>query len=239
MSEIKRVNPFEAAQQFIQKQFPNCDGALLAGSVVRGEATETSDLDIVIFDQNVQSSYRESLIDFGWNIEVFVHNLNSYKEFFISDYERARPSLPRMVSEGIVLKDFGKMESIKHEAKALLDQGPVKWSQEMINIKRYFITDVLDDFIGCSDRSEEIFIANTLAEMVSEFVLRTNRKWIGTSKWLVRSLRHYDEKFAEHFVAVFETFYKTGDKNKIIQMVDNILEPYGGRLFNGFSLGKN
>lgn len=238
MGYINRLNPFEAAQQFVYKYFPNCHGALLAGSVVRGEATETSDLDIIIFDKNLSSSYRESLIDFGWAIELFVHSLYSYKGFFKSDYERARPTMPRMVSEGIILKDDGIIESIKKEAKELLDKGPEKWSAETIKIKRYFITDALEDFIGSSNRAEEIFIANTLAALVSEFVLRTNCKWIGASKWVVRSLRHYDEGFTEHFVEAFDIFYKTGEKYKIIELIDEVLQPYGGRLFDGFSLGK-
>ena len=55
--EMKKDNPYEAAQKFIEKYFSNCNGALLAGSVVRGEATERSDLDIVIFDDTVPSSY--------------------------------------------------------------------------------------------------------------------------------------------------------------------------------------
>lgn len=76
-----RLKPIEAAQQFIFKHFPNCQGSLLAGSVVRGEATDTSDLDIVVFDKDLTSPYRESFIDFGWAIEVFVHNLTSYKHF--------------------------------------------------------------------------------------------------------------------------------------------------------------
>ncbi|KGM44663.1 nucleotidyltransferase domain-containing protein [Neobacillus niacini] len=235
---MKRFDPCKAAELFILNDFPSCQGALLAGSVVRGEATETSDLDIVIFDSNLSSAYRESVIEFGWNIEVFVHNLTSYKEFFKSDCERARPSLPKMVSEGIVLRDSGFLDLIKQEARDLLEKGPEAWSAETIRIKRYFITDALDDFIGCIMRAEEIFIAHTLAEMVSEFVLRTNRQWIGTSKWILRSLKNYDEKFAYKFVEAFDAFYKTGDKNKIIAMVDDILQPYGGRLFHGFSLGK-
>jgi hypothetical protein len=235
---INRMDPYKAAEQFTLRHFPNCHGALLAGSVVRGEATETSDLDIVIFDKNLKTAYRESVIEFGWNIEVFVHNLTSYKEFFKSDCERARPSLPKMVSEGIVLKDCGILDLIKHEAIELLDRGPEEWSADTIKVKRYFISDALDDLIGSNNRAEEIFIANTLAEFVSEFVLRTNRQWIGTSKWIVRSLRNYDEKFAGHFVEAFDTFYKTGDKNKVIEMVDEILKPFGGRLFQGFSLGK-
>lgn len=235
---MERIDPYQAAEKFTLNHFPDCHGALLAGSVVRGEATETSDLDIVIFDSNLKSAYRESVVEFGWNIEVFVHNLTSYKEFFKSDCERARPSLPKMVSEGIVLRDSGIIEDIKQAAKDLLEVGPEEWSTETVRMKRYFITDALDDFIGCTMRSEEIFIANTLAELVSEFVLRTNRQWIGTSKWIIRSLRNYDETFACRLVDAFDTFYTTGDKNKIIALVDDILHPYGGRLFHGFSLGK-
>lgn len=238
MGDLKRMPAKEAAELFIQKHFPTCQGALLAGSVVRGEETETSDLDIIVFNQHLDSAYRESLIEYDWLIEVFVHNLSSYKEYFASDCERARPSLPRMVSEGIVLQDDGIIMAIKNEAKLLLDKGPLEWSEDIVRMKRYFITDSLDDFIGSSNRAEELFIANTLAELVSEFVLRTNGNWIGASKWIVRSLKQYDEQFAEDFITAFDLYYKTSDKQKVIHLVDHVLQPYGGRLFNGFSLGK-
>jgi predicted nucleotidyltransferase len=239
MKESNKLEPIEAAKLIVDTHYPGCQGALLAGSIVRGEATTTSDLDIVIFDEKIKSSFRESFIEYGWSSEIFVHNLTSYKTFFASDCERARPSLPRMVSEGIVLKDNGIIHLIKKEADELLVRGPQVWSLDTITIKRYFISDTLDDLIGCSDRSEGIFIANSLAEMTSEFVLRTNRKWIGTSKWIVRSLKQYDVGFAERFVHAFDCYYKFDEKHKIIQMVDSILRPYGGRLFEGFSIGKN
>ncbi|WP_093062100.1 nucleotidyltransferase domain-containing protein [Psychrobacillus sp. OK028] len=238
MIDVKKDIPIKVAQKFIEKYFPSCNGALLAGSVIRGEATDTSDLDIVIFDESVPSSYRESFIEFDWPIEVFIHNGSSYKEFFESDRERARPSLPRMVSEGIVLKDDGIIEPIKKEAEDLLMEGPDIWSEETVQIKRYFLTDALDDFIGCSNRAEEIFIANNLAELLSEFVLRTNRRWIGTSKWIVRSLKAFDEDFTNQFVKAFDTYYKTDDKRKVIKLVELVMEPFGGRLLEGFSLGK-
>ena len=74
MGNTKKLKPIEAAKRFINKQFPSCQGAVLAGSVVRGEETDTSDLDIVVFEKSITSSYRESFIDFGWPIEVFVRN---------------------------------------------------------------------------------------------------------------------------------------------------------------------
>ncbi len=235
---MNRIDPVVAAKQFIEKNFSNCQGAILAGSVVRGEATETSDLDIVIFDKNLISSYRESMFDFGWAIEVFVHNLSSYKYYIELDCKSAKPSMPRMISEGIILRDEGILESIKKEAKDILENGPEKWSEEMIRTKRYFITDALDDLIGSQNRAEELFIANTLADLVHEFVLRTNSQWIGSSKWMIRALNQYDETFTEEFVDAFQSFYQTGEKIKVVQIVDKVLEPHGGRLFEGFSLGK-
>jgi predicted nucleotidyltransferase len=238
MDYTKKLLPLEAGERFIQKHYPTCQGALLAGSVVRGEATEMSDLDIVVFDENVKSSYRESHVEFGWPIEVFVHNLTSYKFYFESDYLRARPSLPRMVSEGIVLKDDGIIGSLKIEADILLKKGPEKWTLQTLSTKRYFLTDALDDFLGCSDRAEEIFIANTIAVLLSEFVLRSNCKWMGDSKWIVRSLKQFDEIYAQKFVESFDCYYKNGDKKQIINLVEKALKPHGGRLFNGYSIGK-
>ncbi|MCV9888029.1 nucleotidyltransferase domain-containing protein [Metabacillus halosaccharovorans] len=235
---MEKLNPIEAANQFIEKYFPNCQGALLAGSVVRGEATETSDLDIVIFDKRLASSYRESMFDFGWAIEIFVHNLSSYKYFIDMDCKTARPSMPRMISEGNIIKDEGILQSIKKEAEDILERGPEIWSEDVIRTKRYFLTDALDDFLGSMNRAEEIFIANTIADLVHEFVLRTNRRWIGSSKWIIRALNQYDKKFTEEFVEAFNAYYLTGEKDKVVQLVDKVLEPYGGRLFEGFSLGK-
>lgn len=233
------MKAIDAAQKIIESQFPDCDVALLGGSVARGEETKTSDLDIVILDQNLSSCYRESFFSNGWPVEVFVHNFETYKTFFESDCKRGRPSLPQLVSEGIVLK--GTMQivtSLKQEAEQLLNKGPEKWTEELMRQKRYFITDALDDFIGATKREEELFIANHLADLVHEYVLRVNGQWVGNSKWFIRVLRKYDSLFAEQFVEAFDHFYRTGEKVGLIDFVEKTLENYGGRLFEGFSVGK-
>ncbi|MCG7343179.1 nucleotidyltransferase domain-containing protein [Sporosarcina sp. ACRSL] len=235
---LKRMKAIFAAKRFVDEYFPHCQAAVLAGSVVRGEETPTSDLDIVVFDDLLTEAYRESRIEYNWPIEVFAHTLTSYKTYFRSDAERARPSLPRMVAEGIVLKDSGILATIKNEAAELLNEGPLPWSEQTLMMKRYMLTDALGDFLGTQNEAEALFIANTLAESIHEFVLRTNGHWIGASKWIVRALKQYDEDFADRFVAAFDAFYKTGDREGIITITDEVLAPYGGRLFDGYSLGK-
>ncbi|MBN8208141.1 nucleotidyltransferase domain-containing protein [Bacillus sp. NTK071] len=228
----------QTAKKLVLSTFPSCEAAFLAGSVVRAEATKTSDLDIVVFDLSVSASYRESFFHKGWPVEWYVHNLQSYQFFYEEDCKRARPSLPRMVSEGIILQDNESAIRLQEEATSLLQKGPEKWGEETIVMKRYFLTDVLDDFIGATNRGEELFCAATLAEQLHEFFLRTNNQWIGSSKWIVRALKQYDSNFAEEFVKAFDHYYIMREKEAVILLVDQVLAPFGGRLFDGFSLGK-
>lgn len=53
-----------------------------------------------------------------------------------------------------------------------------------------------------------------------------------------RALKQFDESFAIKFTEAFDAYYKHREKEKIVEIVDEMLQPYGGRLFEGFSLGK-
>lgn len=215
---------------------PKCDIAILSGSVTRGEQTETSDLDIIIIEQE-QSAYRQSVIKFDWKIEVFVYDTKSYQSFFVSDINRARPSLLRMIAEGILLKNHPELERIREEANNLLQNGPAKWDDKAFEMSHYFLSDVLDDFIDSNNKYELICIAGNLLERLHEFILRTNNQWIGSSKWIYRELKRFDIELADKVLSSFNHFYKTGDMNQVIELVNLLLEPYGGQKFEGFKLG--
>ncbi|MBY6036225.1 nucleotidyltransferase domain-containing protein [Fictibacillus nanhaiensis] len=230
-----RISARQAAKRFVETNFPACEVAYLAGSVVRGEETESSDLDIIIIDSSVGESYRQSLMEFDWPIEVFVHNLFTYKNFFKENVDRARPSLPQMCAEGIILRDNGHASRIKNEALQLLKAGPTPWKTVEIENARYHLTDLLNDLEGSTNSIEDLFIVSKLADLTHEFVLRVNGHWIGEGKWIIRALKEYDEFFAERFAEVFDTYYSTRKKVSVIQFVDEIISPFGGRLFEGYS----
>jgi hypothetical protein len=233
-----KLPPVEIAKKFVQSYYPKCDAAILAGSVVRGEYTATSDLDIIIFDSSISSSYRESLVEYEWRIEVFVHSFETYKPYWEQDIERGRPSLPRMLTEGVILVDHKILREIKDHSKTALLNGPSPWAEDTIYLKRYFITDLVDDLIGSKRYAETLYIANTLAERLHEFILRSNRQWIGSSKWIDRALREWDEQLADEFIQALNAVYKLDEKRKLIELAEKIVKPYGGFLFNGFNLGK-
>lgn len=161
-------------------------GSFLAGSVVRGEETPTSDLDIVIITSGDKGApYRESFRAFGWPIEAFIHTAESYRDFFASDAKRRRPSLPMMCAEGIILRDQdGQAIRIKEEARGLIDAGPEPLSAAETNNLRYAITDILDDLLGSQRHDESLFIAYDLAVTATELILSYHQQWLGRGKWV-------------------------------------------------------
>ncbi len=234
------MNAIEAAQAFLIKHFPECSTAFLAGSILRGEATATSDLDIVIVTSREGTPYRESFYEFGWPIEAFVHSSTSYQEFFLSDIKRRHPSLPTMCAEGIILRNTnGLGQSITEEAQMLLRQGPEPLSPREIIDFRYRITDLLDDFVGSEKLGESFFVANNLAVVATNLILGYHCRWIGHGKWVLRALRKFNPDLAQHLTGALENFYQRGEKEGLISFVNQALDLVGGRLFEGYSAGKD
>ncbi|WP_102345717.1 nucleotidyltransferase domain-containing protein [Bacillus sp. Marseille-P3661] len=229
-----KLKPLDAANRFIEEIYPNSSIVILAGSVVREQSTSSSDLDILIIDETENTMSRNCFEKFGWPIETFVYNIESFYTFYEGDCLLGNPILPRMCAEGIILKGGEMARQLQAEAKLRLIDGPLPWTEDQINYSRYMITDSLEDLIGSEDETESLFITNKLAELVHEFILRTNQKWTGQGKWLARAFRQYDEQQATEFFNRFNEYYKGRKKHLLIEYIDMILKPYGGRLFNGY-----
>src|SRR5690348_9439571 len=235
-----RLDALDAARAIVAERYDGCDVALLAGSVVRGQATATSDLDIVIVDVRLAAPYRESFVAHGWPVEAFVNTPESYRRFFASDAERRTPSLPAMCAEGIVLRDRdGLAERIKAEAREWLARGPAPLTPREMHDARYALTDRLEDFIGATRRDEGMFAAHELAALAAEFVLASHGAWSGRGKWLIRALRRFDAETAARLATALEAYYRAARKDELIAFVDDALALVGGRLFAGYSAGKD
>ncbi len=224
-----------AAEAFLREHFPECVAAFLAGSVVRGEATTTSDLDIVIITGVPDAPFRESFVWEGWPIEAFVHNEQSLLSYFASDRELYAPKLQQMCLEGLVLRDHdGLAARTKAEARSQIEAGPSPLTPEETERMRYIVTDLLDDFSGVDHDADAYFIAHDLASASARLILRANRQWLGGGKWTLRALTAFDPYLAEHLAASMSQFYRSGDKKDLLDFAERALAPLGGRLFEGY-----
>jgi hypothetical protein len=235
INDTNRPAPIESARRFVEAHFPECHVAFVASSVLRGEGTITSDLDIVIITGREDAPFRQSFMWEGWPVEAFVHTETSYLDFFARDRVRYEPTLEMMCAEGVVLRDRNSLaERIKATARRELEAGPEPLTQRAIDRIRYTITDLMDDLIGSVRPEESFFIATALAEESVRLLLLRNRRWLGKGKWTLRALRRFDPGMAERLSGALKLFCSTGNKDDLLAFANEVLEPVGGRLFEGY-----
>jgi len=92
----------EIANAILAGRYPDAAVAFAAGSIVRGEATPYSDLDLVVVYPRLACAARESFRHDGCPVEAFLHDPETLEYFFGQvDRPSGVPALPQMVAEGI------------------------------------------------------------------------------------------------------------------------------------------
>lgn len=208
----------------------------LAGSVMRGEATATSDLDIVVVHERLAQARRESFVFEGWPVEAFVHDPETLEHFVEIDRQRGVPSLMRMVLEGVEVpgpSEFSR--TLKQRASEIYDAGPPRLDDEELLLMRYRLTDWVDDIREPRAPEELIGSGAYLYKDVADFFLRSRGLWAAHSKTIPRRLREVDAAFAEEFRVAFEALFADKQQAPVIALVERMLAPHGGLVFEGFT----
>ncbi|MCF6289108.1 MAG: nucleotidyltransferase domain-containing protein [Proteobacteria bacterium] len=232
-----KSSPIETTKQLCKDKYADAMYVLLAGSIIRGEATKTSDLDIVVIYKDIVQAYRASYYYGGYPVEVFVHSLATLEYFFELDKQAGIPSLINMVEEGIEVSNGSNLSSkVKDLAHQFLKKGPPDWGITEIDNARYTITDMIDDIRDPRSVEELYATASVLYSSLANYYFRSQNLWSARGKSIPRRMAKIDASFTEIFTSSFNTLFNSVDPQKVIELSQNILAKDGGFLFNGHKL---
>jgi hypothetical protein len=227
-----------AANAIHSQRYPDAEVIFLAGSLIRGDGTSTSDLDLVVVFEELPSAYRESFRFDQWPVEAFVHDAATLRYFFLEvDRPSGIPSLPTMVSEGIEVprpSEFSR--SLKALANRVIANGPPSWQRTDNEASRYAITNLIDDLREVRSRAEQTASASALYTALANHYLRARGVWSAKDKSIPRRLQQVDSSFAARFIAAFEELFRDGRPAAVIVLTEEVLAPDGGWLFDGYVL---
>lgn len=232
---IERPEPVATVEALRLHRFAKALAVFCSGSVVRGEGTAHSDLDVVVLFEQVPHAERESLVVDGWPVELFIHDLETLAYFFHEDSLQLRPALATMVSEGIVLPRSTELtDKVQAWARRVLAK-PCELKGEKLDSARYCVTDLLDDLRDPRPRSELLAIVARLHPVLASFILSSNGKWVAAGKHIPRALRALEPTLATDFDEAFDAVFQRSDPAPLIAFTERMLEASGGRLFAGFT----
>lgn len=231
------LTPAEAltiAEAVFHTRYEGAAFAFAAGSIMRGEGTHLSDIDLVVVFDRLEAARRESLTVEGVPVEAFVHDPETLAWFVEEDVARGRPSILNMIAEGIVIgRDQDRAQALRARISDRLASGPLPMSVTALNALRYEITDAVDDLRGERTGSEIMAIGAMLHPKLVELALRGRGHWNGAGKWAPRLLTKVDAGLASSFDNAFRVLFTDGDCSPVIALADAELAPHGGFLFNG------
>jgi predicted nucleotidyltransferase len=225
----------EVARRVVAEQYPDARAAWLGGSVVRGDASSTSDLDITVLLSGPPAPMRRSLEYGGWPVELFVHTEDSLAHFCDKDQQRRQPSMMRLVGESVVLLDTdGSGARLRQDGLDKVAAGPRALTPPELDLLRYGITCLLDDLADAATDDVRTALASMLWQDAARLLLTGSRHWSGTGKGLLRELKAYDEQHGSDHAHALVAGVR--DTDALVEEVHGILDQFGGRLFAGFEL---
>lgn len=220
--------------RFIAARYPRARTAIVAGSTARDERTHTSDIDLLLIDDDLfaddtQASEAATFTFEGEIFEVFAYTAAGFETWANRGVAQHRPVIVHMLVEGVPVRSGPGLDDLRARWHAVLATGPVLDETES-RIRRYVITDLLDDLQDGTDPLERHVVAGLLFERMAELMLLTDGQWIGSGKWLPRRLRAWSPQRAEQLSAPL----LAGDIMGFAARVGEELELAGGRVQAGF-----
>ncbi|MBX4928930.1 nucleotidyltransferase domain-containing protein [Rhizobium binae] len=240
MDELQKTNLAEqvlaAARRCVANRYAGAAFAYATGSLMRGEGTAFSDIDLVVVFPSLERAWRESFTHEGFPVEAFIHDEETLAHYLHVDAEGGCPIMVNMVATGrIVGADTGRAGIIQAKAAAVLAAGPKPLAGASYDMLRYQVTDLADDLRGKRPPEETAAIAAQLYQKLADLILLGRGAWAGRGKWAPRLMRELDAEVAAEFDVAF-SLAAQGDGGRFLALADRVLASHGGRHFDGFRL---
>lgn len=221
------------ANHVFAARFQGASCAFVAGSIMRGEGTPSSDIDLVVVFDHLDAAWRESFIESGLPVEAFVHDPQTLAWFIENDAKNGYPIMVDMIASGVAIgPDIDRAEALKTFAANLLAKGPPPFEGEKRDGIRYLITSLLEDLRDAHAPAERRAIAAELYQPLADFALLGRCAWSGKGKWIPRLLNKLDSELAQRFDHAFEHAAQ-GDTVPLQLLAENELARHGGLYFAG------
>jgi len=223
------------AHRLVGEHAPDALVAILAGSTAGGRATGSSDLDIAVLVPEGGATRRETLLDQGRPVELFVHTRTGLAELFAADAASRRGVMQHMYAEGIAVVDTdGEAPRLRAWARTALAEGPTPLGAEAVETRRYSLTDALDDLKDTKDRFEQLAVASLVLQGAADLLLNHHRAWAGDGKWFPRRLLAADPARGAALLTGHRHLCETTDPTLLSAAAEGALHLVGGPLTSGY-----
>ncbi|HMG54891.1 MAG TPA: nucleotidyltransferase domain-containing protein [Kofleriaceae bacterium] len=174
-------------------------GIVVSGSIVRGEAGPTSDLDVLVV-HDAAWRLRDQRRFAGVPAELFVNPPAQTRRYFASEHEAGRPSTAHMFATGEPIAPVDPVvAALIDEARDWLAR-PLEISPARLEARRYAPVDLLDDArdVAAGDPATARLLLGEAVRLIVEYAFWRARRFQPRRKRALAAL----EDLARHVLGV-------------------------------------
>lgn len=219
----------EISLNFLSEYIPTCHAAMITGSASTSEMTSTSDIDILILDNNITRDYFETIYYQNYKIDCIIMPLVSIESILNEERERNSIVYIGMLSKGVVIKDtFKSLTKLKDYATILKEMGPTPATAQIKKMVLFQAYNLYEDLLVERDFSETLYIAIDLFQQLIRLNSVFHNHWTSNKgKWRFRYLNQFDEKFTANITDSFRKIISEQDKSDFLHFAKDNLSGYG------------
>lgn len=205
---------------------PEAEAVLFFGSVQRGEAQETSDLDLYVVTSGTEY-WRVGRVQDGVEIELFFNPAPKMRERLQSGDP---VSIHGFATGELLLDRSGAGAELVALGRELWAAGPKPLTEWQVATWRYRLTDLAQDLEDVlQDGATARMLAGLLVPRALDAYCELHRVWGDKPKRLIARIRELDPALAEMVL----DFYANGlEPRAAIAIAGRVLAPFGGRIYN-------
>lgn len=222
------------AARVLETRYPDADAGFAAGSLIRGQGTALSDLDLVVLYPSLPAAGRDLFLFEDLPVDVFLHDPETMAWVFQADIDAGKSGNITMVAEGRIVGPRPEAaHALQARARQLLDAGPPPLTPEQRDQFRFHITGRLEDLRDPRPPAEMVATGAWLHLALADFILRSRGRWAATGKWTPRALAELDPQMEAAFSAAFDALFARLDAGPLIDFTEQVMAPFGGLLAIG------
>lgn len=224
------------AAEIYRTRYADAIFCVAAGSIIQGEGTIGSDLDLIVLYEKLDHGYREAFFFEGLPVEVFVHDPETLQAFIDSDHKSAHSAMFHMLATGVVLPEECEISGkLRRYGQMKLDAGAPPMTAEREASLRYVISDRIDDLKGERPLYEQRALLYSIYENMAELLLRKKGQFLAMSKRIPRQMKDADPAFMQTLDKVMVAGHQeTGVTAAEIQILEDLLTQLGGYNFDNY-----
>lgn len=191
------ASAIQEAVDYILGRFNPVLGIIVAGSILRGEGDERSDIDtFVIFEgdyrQRVQKLFK------GVRFEIFANPPQRVPQYFQEEQADGGASTAHMIATGhILLNRAPIVDDLRKQAQEVLNEPP-KYSATFLSLERYMAADSFENALDLRERDPAMgltLLGAALARMLA-YYFQKQGKYVPRHKDMLAVLREDSPELA-------------------------------------------